>query len=92
MWDNIDTIATANVDTLLRFTGHTTPTDHEDEPGMQIVTDSENGRQWLVWTFEGTTIVREYSRVRPGAGDDMPGVAYVIDKQIREGTILEASR
>lgn len=90
MWDNLDTIAAVSADTLITFTGHTSH--NEDNTEMQIITDPEADRQWAVWTFNGTTIVREYHKPRPGAGDNMPGISYIIDQQIAAGTITEASR
>lgn len=56
---------------------------------MQIITDPEANRQWAAWLKDGTEHVREYRNPRPGAGDAMPGIAYVIDEQATAGNIVK---
>lgn len=58
------------------------------EDGMKIINDTENKRMWASWVLNGTTIVREYGQYRgPEVGDPMPGIAFVIDAEVKAGRI-----
>jgi hypothetical protein len=58
------------------------------EREMKIINDTERNRMWASWTYEGTTIVREYMHYRgPDFGEAMPGIGYIIDAQIENGKI-----
>lgn len=63
----------------------------EAESGMDIINDPEAERMWAQWELDGTTIVREYSNYRgKDVGKVLPGVAYVIDEQVKAGKIKKA--
>ena len=65
--------------------------DQEEILDMQLITDPENKRQWAAWSGPGgVQHVREYSKVRDGAGTAMPGIGVIIDEQVEKGNITKA--
>ena len=64
--------------------------DEGEDPGMQLITDPENERQWVVWPGPGgVQHVREYNTYRKDAGIAMPGIAFVIDEQVEKGNMVK---
>lgn len=71
--------------------GATNQSDQEETLDMQLITDPENKRQWAAWSGPGgIQHVREYSKVRDGAGTPMPGIGVIIDEQVEKGNITKA--